>query len=331
MTALARPVRIFALEEASFEWFGMLAGMQLDLFTPLDDGPLDAAELAARLGVNAEKLGLLLHALVVAGLLTVDEGRFGNAPEAAQFLVRGKPAYLGSVHTLWEEFSQACLRTAASVRTGVAQARHNYGEMTEKELYVTLGGLHPAGLAKGRALAARYDFGAHRDVLDAAGGSGGVSIGVAEAWPDVRLTIADLPGVVPVARRFIAEAGAGEQISTLACDLVRESPPGRYDAAILSLLIQVLAPAEARAALCNIARALRRGGTAYLLNAVLDDTRLAPAPAARLNVLMLNFYDHGQAYTEGEYRDWLAGAGFVDVTRDDDIAGNALIRARTAG
>ena len=331
MTALARPVHIFGLNHGAQDYFGMLAGMRLDLFTPLDERPLRADELAARLGVDAEKLGLLLYGLVAAGLLTVAEGRFANTPEAAQFLVRGKPAYMGSVHTLWEEFARAMLQAAESVRTGVAQAGHRYGEMTEEELYATLGGLHPAGLAKGRALAARYDFGAYRAVLDAAGGSGGVSIALAESYPDLRLTLADLPGVVPVAARFIAEAGLGARIGALACDLLRDSPPGRYDAAIVSLLTQVLAPAEAQAALRNIARALRPGGTVYLINVVLDDTRLTPLAAARLNVVMLSFYDQGQAYTEGEYRGWLAGAGFVDVTREDNIAEAALIRARTPG
>jgi hypothetical protein len=134
-----------------------------------------AEELAAALGLNADKLSLLLHALVVGGFLTVEDGRFANTSEAAQFLVRGKPAYMGSVHLLWEEFAQAGLKTAESVRTGVPQARHDYDAMTEEELYVTLAGLHAGGLSKGRALAARREFADFHVVLDAAGGSGGAS------------------------------------------------------------------------------------------------------------------------------------------------------------
>jgi SAM-dependent methyltransferase len=331
MATLAQPQRIFEMNQAAQEWFALLAGMRLDLFTPLDARPMRADELATALGADAEKLGLLLHALVVAGLLTVEDGRFANTPEAAQFLVRGKPGYMGSAHTLWEEFGYAGLKTAESVRTGVPQARHQYDEMTEEELYVTLGGLHAAGLAKGRALAARGEFAAYRAVLDAAGGSGGVSIALAEAFPALRLTIAELPGVVPVSRRFVAEAGKGAQIRAVPCDLVRDGVAGQYDAAIASLLLQVLSADEARAVLRHIARALRPGGTVYLLNSVLDDTRVTPAPAARMNTLFLSFYDHGQAYTEGEYRAWLAEAGFVDIAREDEVARSTLIRARTAG
>ncbi len=53
----------------------MLAGMQLDVFTPLKDGPLTAEQLAAALNVKAEKLSPLLYALVAAELLTVEGTR----------------------------------------------------------------------------------------------------------------------------------------------------------------------------------------------------------------------------------------------------------------
>ncbi|MCK5317883.1 MAG: hypothetical protein KAJ55_08205, partial [Anaerolineales bacterium] len=65
----------------------MLAGMKLDLFTPLKDGPLNAGQLATKLGVNAGKLGPLLYALVIAGLLTEEDGAFSNTPETDEFLV----------------------------------------------------------------------------------------------------------------------------------------------------------------------------------------------------------------------------------------------------
>ena len=49
--------------------FALLAGMQLDLFTPLKDGPMNAEQLAATIGVGSAKLKPLLYALVVAEFL----------------------------------------------------------------------------------------------------------------------------------------------------------------------------------------------------------------------------------------------------------------------
>ena len=39
-------------------------------------------------------------------------------------------------------------------------------------------------------------------------------------------------------------------------------------------------------------------------------------------------FDYGEAYTESEYRDWLANAGFTDVSREPHMMGYDLISAR---
>src|ERR1051326_2925611 len=93
-TTPPHPTVIQHLASAVYPSFAMLAGMQLHVFTPLKDGPLTAAQVAALLGVNAERLSRLLYALVTANLLTVEGDRFANTPEAQQFLVKGKPTYL---------------------------------------------------------------------------------------------------------------------------------------------------------------------------------------------------------------------------------------------
>ena len=89
-TSTLQPTTIQHLASAVYPSFAMLAGMQLDVFTPLADGPLTATQLADAIGVNAEKLSRLLYALVTAHLLTVEGDRFANTPEARQFLVKGQ-------------------------------------------------------------------------------------------------------------------------------------------------------------------------------------------------------------------------------------------------
>lgn len=68
--------------------FAMLAGMQLDLFTPLKDGPMTAEQIAAATGVGPAKLKPLLYALVTAGLLSVEDKLFVNTEVANRFFVR---------------------------------------------------------------------------------------------------------------------------------------------------------------------------------------------------------------------------------------------------
>src|SRR5271155_4942927 len=93
----ARPDTIFGHARAIFPAMAMLAGMQLDVFTPLKDGPLTAAEIASAIGVNANKLAPLLYVLVLAELLTFQDGRFGNTQEADSYLVQGRLSYLSGM------------------------------------------------------------------------------------------------------------------------------------------------------------------------------------------------------------------------------------------
>src|SRR5215467_15957955 len=107
-----QPTTIQKLATAVYPSFALLAGMQLDVFTPLKDGPLTATQLADALRVNAEKLSRLLYALVTANFLTVEGDRFANTPEAQQFLVKGQPTYLGGRHENFSEAWENLLHTA---------------------------------------------------------------------------------------------------------------------------------------------------------------------------------------------------------------------------
>jgi 2-hydroxy-4-(methylsulfanyl)butanoate S-methyltransferase len=96
--AILKPETINKLRFAVDAGFAMLAGMQLDLFTPLKSGPMTAEQLAAAIGVNPARLRLLLYVLVAAGLLTEQDGVFSNTSETNQFLVKDEPSYIGNRH-----------------------------------------------------------------------------------------------------------------------------------------------------------------------------------------------------------------------------------------
>src|SRR5271165_5427342 len=93
--AISSPDTIQRLQSGVGPALAMLAGMQLEVFTQVADGPLPAAEIASRLGVPEDRLARLLYALVVAGLLALRDGAFANTPETATFLVKDRPRYIG--------------------------------------------------------------------------------------------------------------------------------------------------------------------------------------------------------------------------------------------
>ena len=101
-------------------------------------------------------------------------------------------------------------------------------------------------------------------------------------------------------------------------------PAGTPVVAMLRNLLQILAPDEVATALRYVSGALPAKGVLYVSGEILDDDRTTPAEAAAINLVFVNLYAVGQAYTESEYRRWLTEAGLVDVER----LAEDLIRAR---
>lgn len=323
-----RPETIEKLVGAVYPSFAMLAGMQLEVFTPLKDGPLSAEHLAQALGVHPAKLRRLLYALVVAGLLTVDGDLFANTPEADEFLVRGRPAYRGGTHEGILLRWHAALQTAETIRTGSPQARQDYAAMTQERLEVMYRGIHAEAVTAARELVARYDFSSYRSLADIGGGSGGLALTVAQACPHLHATVVDLPTVTPITRRYVEAAGLAERVHVMTADVVNGPLTGAFEVVVLSRFIQVLSADQARRALRHVSQIIAPGGMIYIVGQVIDNARLSPPEPVLSNLFFLNVFDEGQSYTEHEYRDWLAEAGFADVERVVLPNNTSLVSAR---
>ncbi len=309
--------------------FALLAGMQLDLFTPLKAGPMHPEQIANAIGVGVAKLKPLLYALVAAELLTVKGDRFANTVEANHFLVRGSPAYMGGVHPLYADLWDAALQTAESIRTGQPQAKHDYTQMPHEALETFYQGLHPGALTTGRTLVKDYGLSSCQRLLDVGGGSGGVAIAAVKACPHIQATVVDVSNVTPITQRFVTEAGVSDRVKVIAGNIVEAPLDGSFDAVILKSFIQVLSPSDAQRALKNINATMGPGGVIYILGiGILDNSRISPRGAAITNTIFINIYDEGQAYTEAEYYDWITAAGFVNFKRDTLPDGLGIITAQ---
>ncbi len=315
---------------AVYSSMAMLAGMKLDVFTPLRDGPLSVETLAEAIGVRPAKLSPLLFALVTAELLAVSDGLFANTPVSDHYLVRGRQSYYGDAHERYSRHWNALMRTAESIRLGAPQAKIDFAAGSEQELRAFFRQQHSGVVEAGRLLASTFSFPRFHHLLDVAGGTGGLAIAACQHCAELQATVVDLPAVTPITQEFVNEAGLSDRLRVLSCDVLDRSPEGSFDAAVLRNCIQVLATDQARRALHNVARALQPGGTVFIWGHVLDDTRLSPLESVGLNLIFLNQFEGGQSYTEQEYREWLAEAGFVEFERAHQPGGTSIVTARKA-
>jgi hypothetical protein len=140
-----------------------------------------------------------------------------------------------------------------------------------------------------------------------------MAITLTQAYPQLWATVVDLPTVTPITHKLLTEAGVTDRVTVLAADVVRGPMPGTYEVAIVRELLQVLSADDAQRVLQHIGAALTPGGTLYLVGQILDDTHTASPEAVGFNLIFLNTFYAGEAYTERQHRAWLRAAGFVDI------------------
>ena len=294
--------------------FAMLAGLQLDIFTPLSQRPYTAPQLAQQLETDEPRLGRLLRALTQANLLTWDGTHFSATTETAVYLNRNHPNYIAELSDLFSFIWQEVLPfTATTIRKGRSPARHDFTTMTPAEIERFLRMLHPNALSTGRLLASQHDFSRYRTLLDVGGGSGGLSLALVEQFPQLQPTLLELPCVAAISRQFIEDTA----VQLIAADFLNDDIPGAYDVLVMKAFTQTLAETAVVLAVKKAYDLLKPNGDLYIQAAILDDDRIAPAWTVQFDLVLLNLYENGRAYTESEYRQWLTAAGFASIERPD--------------
>jgi len=295
---------------AVFPSIAMVAAMELDIFSQLIDKPLNSNEIAKKLNVKPQKLSQLLYALVAAELLTVEADVFSNTAETEHFLVKGKPEYLGGRYQFYRDRWNDALQSVDSIREAKPKAKLDFGEMSYDDLDRFLRGLHPSAIALGEQLGEQFDFSSCNKMLDVGGGTGGVSIALTKAHSSMQATVLELDSVIPVAKKIIQEEDAEERVNLQTVDIISEPPVGNFDSAVICNYLQILSSTDAIKSLHNIYGVLKEGSEIYIIGRIIDDSRTSPAEIVAFNMVFLNVFDEGQAYTEKEYRNWLQQVGF---------------------
>src|ERR1039458_10292058 len=135
------------------------------------------------------------------------------------------------------------------------------------------------------------------------------SIAFAKACPALHTEILDLGAVVPLAEEYILEAGLQDRVRVRPGDMRTADFGEGYDLVLLSAVCHMWGEDDNRALIKRCARALVPGGHLVIREFILNEERTAPPFAAIFAINMLVGTEHGNTYTEGEYRTWMTAAG----------------------
>jgi len=318
---------VLDLMDAAFPAAALGAGLELGLFWLLETRPLEAKEVARRLGIPLDRCRYWLQLLCGAGL--IHEGPDGLSPSSA-----ARSAILDTCsQDSWallarearERLPGLChlplsLREPDSAWEAIGLTPRMYVDQMDEDANRArrftrmLYELHqPLADELGNCL----DLGGVDRLMDLGGGSGVVSLALLRRYPRLTATVVDIANVCAAGREIAAEHSLEDRITYHAADFLRDELPSGFDMALMCDVNVYTVPLFRR-----VRDSLNAGGRFVIVD------QLAPAegvaPASRVHWALEGSLRTAsfQFPTAEMIRDQLREASFRDLS--DSVLPSAL-------
>ncbi len=290
------------------------AAVLLDVFTVMEDQRLSAEAVAEKIQADPRALAMLLNALSAMNLLDKFGDLYANTPEAARFLSKNSPAYIGYIikhhHHLvasWSLLDQAVL-SGNPVRT---RASHSSDDARESFLM----GMFNMAMNLAPRIVPKIDLSNRRSFLDLGGGPGTYAIQFCLKHPDLQAVVFDLPTTRPFAETTIGKFGLSDRIRFQAGSYLDDPVEGNYDVAWLSHILHGEGPEDCQSIIQKAVSTLSPGGMILIHEFILNNEMSGPLFPALFSLNMLLGTASGQAYSEQQLNDMLAVSGVRSIHR----------------
>lgn len=292
----------------------LLTAVELGLFTVIGDKSLASEKIAAKLGTGHRATDRLLNALCATGLVTKKKNIFSNTPAAAKFLIKGKKGYMaGLMHTsgLWKTWSTL----TDSVKKGSKAVREPIKKRSPQWFEAFIAAMHHRAAASAFRVIAKLDLSKTSRVLDIGGGSGAYAMAFVRAKKDITATVFDLPNVIPLTKKYVAEAGLSDRFRFAKGDYNKDEFENDFDLVFFSAIIHINSAEKNQSLMDKAARALKPGGQVVIQDFIMDKDRTTPPFGTFFALNMLVGTEDGDTYTEAEIKSWLIKSGFTGIRR----------------
>lgn len=288
----------------------LMVGTRLGVFEALAAAPLAAAEVAERCRTHPGATTKLLNALVGAGYLRFDRGRYTLVPVARKWLLKGTPRSLYDNMLFRFMEWDFIAHYDEFVRTGRPLDVHETIKSDEDwNLYQR--GMRSLAATSAAEVAARTPLPRHaRTMLDIGGSHGYNSVVICRRHPQLRAVVLDLPQAVRQAAPILAEEGMGDRVvhrpgDVLADDLGTEA----WDVIFIAQLVHHFDAATNRELARRAARALRAGGVLVIQEAIRPESPADAGQAGALLDLYFALTSQSGTWSYEEIAGWQREAG----------------------
>ncbi len=151
-------------------------------------------------------------------------------------------------------------------------------------------------------------------ILDLGGGGGGYAAELVRALPGARVTLADLPEIIPIAKGYLERKGLRDRVEAVAADFLRDGCglAGRtFDCVFLSHVLHDFDAPIASAIVARAARLVRRGGKFVILDVLVPDGGQSNPVEALFDFMMLVEVPGGRSHRISDMRKWIESTGMT--------------------
>jgi L-tyrosine C(3)-methyltransferase len=328
---MTKPVDLSSLVPVLFGFAAfqqLRAASELQLFEYLTlNGPSTSEQVAAGLGLSPKSSRKLLLGTTALDLTEHDAGRYMPSETLRAAIDDGTWPLIRNIIDFQQRLTYVPAKEyAESLRTGKNEGL-KYLTGSGNDLYTRLEqtpelenlfyrGMHSWSELSNPVLLYQVDYSGVSRILDVGGGDAVNAIALVRAHPHLKATVFDLAGAVEVARDNIEAAGLSDQIDVVAGDMFGDPLPDGYDVVLFAHQFVIWAPEQNLTLLKQAYEALPPDGRVVVFNAFADDDGAGPLYTALDNVYFATLpSEESMIYPWSEHEQWLAAAGFADITR----------------
>jgi O-methyltransferase domain/Dimerisation domain len=312
----------------------LLSAVELGVFTYLAQGPLTGDELAQAAGLHPRGSRDFFDALVAMGMLNRQDGRYSNTHESNIFLDKNKPSYIGGVlemanarlYPQWGSLTEG-------LRTGKRQneAKGQDGDSGFDTLYsdpqrlrTFLSAMTGISMPPAIAIARKFPWNKYQTFVDVGTAQGGLPTQIALAHEHITGKGFDLPIVQPIFEEYVHSFGLHNRLSFQAGNFF-EDPLPEADVLVMGHILHDWNLDEKMMLLSKAVKALPKGGSLVVYEAVIDDDRRQNAFGLLMSLNMLIETTGGFDYTGADCCGWMKKAGFGETYVEHLIGPDSMV------
>ena len=327
------PDKILELGLAFWGSKTLLSAVELGVFTELAKGPMPYETLRKHFGLHERSARDFFDALVALGMLDREGEVYKNTPEAALFLDKNKPSYIGGIlemanartYPFWGGLTEG-------LRTGQPKNEIKHGQPNVfDELYADpnrlkqfLSAMTGISMGAAKVMAQKFPWSEYKTFIDIGCAQGAMPVHIALGNAHLTGFGADLPVVKPIFEEYVRSFKLSDRLRFKQLDFFNEPLPSA-DVLIMGHILHDWNLDEKRMLIKKAYDALPKNGAFIAFDAVIDDERRQNAFGLLMSLNMLIETSGGFDYTGADCQGWMKAAGFRETRVEPLIGPDSMV------